>query len=118
MLKNRNLLRIIFMTSLVLLSFSSYEYLVNKNYWQLYINLEFIIVIIYLTFIYPKKPLNITQFILILLLVHFIGYGINSLLINNYFKLLLSIIYVLGFIIYQNYRKKNKYPIYLKSRIR
>jgi hypothetical protein len=58
MLKNKKLLYLFYTITLTLILYSSFIYLEKKQYWDLWINLEFIAMLIYMVFFYPKHPLK------------------------------------------------------------
>lgn len=92
--------------------------MIERDYWQLFINFEFLLMLIYMNFYYKKKPLMLTKVSLLFLLMHFIGYGIYGILIHKYWQLIIAIVYILGFTFYSLMNKQKKYPIYFKPKIK
>ena len=89
-----------------------------KDYWQLFINIEFIIILIYMIFFYRMYPLKLTQSFVYFGLIHFIGYGINAYFNQNYYKLGLSILIIIGIILYLIRLRKTKVPIYFNYKVK
>jgi len=118
MLKHNKLTKIIYSIAGIFLIYSSYNYLILKDYWQLFINFEFLLILIYMNFYYKKKPLLLTKVSLLFLLMHFIGYGIHGFILKNYWHLTISIIYIVGYIFYILMNKQKKYPIYFNPKIK
>lgn len=118
MLNRKILISTIYLVSFVFLIYSSIQYLMIKDYWQLFINSEFIIILIYMNFVYRKYPLKLTQSFVYFGLMHFIGYGINAYFIHNTFKLGLSIFILIGIIIYLIRLRKTKVPIYFNYKVK
>jgi len=118
MLNRKSLISLIYLIAFIFLVYSSYQYLMIKDYWQLFINLEFIFILIYMNFIYRKHPLKLTQSFVYIGLIHFIGYGFNAYFNQNYFKLGLSILIIIGITLYLIRLRKNKVPIYFNYKVK
>ena len=97
---------------------SSYTYFIEKDYWQLFINFEFLLILVYMNFLYKKKPLALTHVSLRFLLLHFIAYGIHGLLMDKPYKIIISLIYCLIFGLYTYTHKQKKYPIYFNPKFK
>ena len=118
MFKRNPLVSVIYILASIFLITSSYTYFINKDYWQLFINIEFLIILIYMNFIYKKYPLKLTQSFISIGFLHFIGYGINAFLNNEMIKLLISLILIIIALIYLIRPRKKKYPIYFNPKIK
>jgi len=118
MLKPNKLSKIIYSIAGLFLIYSSYNYLMMRDYWQLFINFEFLLMLIYMNFYYRKKPLMLTNVSLLFLLMHFIGYGIHGIIIQMYWQTMISIVYIIGYTLYSTLYKRNKYPIYFNPKIK
>jgi|GEM_PF-1919271 len=118
MLNRKVLISIIYLVSFIFLFYSSIQYFMSKDYWQLFINIEFIIILVYMIFIYRKYPLKLTQSFVYFGLIHFIGYGINAYFIHNMFKLGLSLFIIIGIILYFIRLRKTKVPIYFNYKVK
>ena len=118
MFNRKNLISFIYLIAFIFLIYSSVQYWIIKDYWQLFINFEFIIILIYMNFIYRKYPLKLTQSFVYIGLIHFVGYGINAYFIQNMFKLGLSILIIIGIILYLIRLRKTKVPIYFNYKVK
>lgn len=118
MLHRKTLISFIYGIAFIFLVYSSYQYWVVNDYWQLFINLEFIFILIYMNFIYRKYPLKLTQSFVYIGLVHFIGYGLNAYFNENNFKLGLSILIIMSIVVYLIRFRKNKVPIYFNYKVK
>jgi len=118
MLKSNKITKTIYSMAALFLIYSSYNYLIVRDYWQLFINVEFLLMLVYMNFYYRKKPLLLTKVSLLFLLMHFIGYGIRGIILQNYWHLSISIVYVIGYILYISKNKQKKYPIYFHPKIK
>lgn len=87
--------------------------LINNNYWQLYSDLEFIGIGLYIIYAYPKRKLKLNADLMIILFLHFGALAIHSLLTKNWILLFISGLACLGYIGYRIYRKRHKYSFKL-----
>lgn len=118
MFNRKNLISFIYLIAFIFLIYSGVQYWIIKDYWQLFINFEFIIILIYMNFIYRKYPLKLTQSFVYIGLIHFVGYGINAYFIHNMFKFGLSILIIIGIILYLIRLRKTKVPIYFNYKVK
>ncbi len=118
MLKPNKLSKIIYSIAGLFLIYSSYNYLMMRDYWQLFINFEFLLMLIYMNFYYRKKPLMLTKTSLLFLLMHFIGYGIHGIILKTYWQTIVSSVYIIGYTLYITLNKRKKYPIYFNPKIK
>lgn len=118
MLNPKNFSKTIYVIAGIFLIYSSYNYFLLGDYWQLFINFEFMLMLIYMNFYYKKNPLKLTNVSLLFLLMHFIGYGIHGILTQIVWQAIIALIYIIGYIIYRYIRKQKKYPIYFNPKIK
>lgn len=118
MLKPNIFTKIIYSLAGLFLIYSSYNYFIVRDYWQLFINFEFILMLVYMNFYYKKKPLMLTNVSLLFLLLHFIGYGIHGIILKTYWQAIISIVYIIGYTLYKTLYKRKKYPIYFNPKIK
>ncbi|HET6785787.1 MAG TPA: hypothetical protein VFH18_07165 [Erysipelotrichaceae bacterium] len=118
MSKPNKITKIIYSMAGIFLIYSSYNYIIVKDYWQLFINFEFLLMLVYMNFYYKKKPLMITKVSLLFLLMHFIGYGIHGIILKNDWHLAISVLYIVGYTLYILMNKQKKYPIYFNPKIK
>lgn len=116
MLKNKKLLYLFYTITLTMILYSSVIYVENKQYWDLWINLEFIAMLIYMVFFYPKYPLKMGFMAFQFLLVHFLSYGIRGLILNNWLHVLFAVVYIIVYVIYMVRRNSKKIPIYFNPK--
>ena len=116
MLKNKKLLYLFYTITLTMILYSSFIYFENKQYWELWINLEFIAMLIYMVFFYPKNPLKMGYMAFQFLLVHFLSYGLRGLILNNWLHVLFALVYIVIYLGYMIRRKSKKIPIYFKPK--
>jgi hypothetical protein len=117
MLKQKTIQYLYLIASLFLI-YSSYNYIIVKDYWQLFINFEFFIILIYMNFFYKKHPLKLSEASIYLILLHFSAYGIRAFLSQSMFQVILSLVIVSSLIIYIIYSKKKRYPIYFNYKVK
>ena len=116
MLKNKKLLYLFYTITLTMILYSSVIYFENKQYWDLWINLEFIAMLVYMVFFYPKHPLKMGFMAFQFLLVHFLSYGIRGLILNNWLHVLFAVIFVVVYLVYMVRRNSKKIPIYFNPK--
>lgn len=90
----------------------------EKAWFDALINLELIALMMYYILIYPLKPLNMNQVLLVFIAFHFIVVGIEAILQRNVLNGVVSSV-VLAFVVgYAWYDRKHKYrlKVNLKSR--
>lgn len=97
------------------LSTNSYDNFVNANYWELYKNGVFYLIVAYMVWIYPKRKLYLNEDMMSILFIYFGALVIKSALTQEYLSLAVGVLYTFGFIAYKVYRKKHKYSFYLKK---
>ena len=116
MLKNKKLLYGFYAITLILILYSSFIYFEKKLYWDLWINLEFIAMLVYMVFFYPKNPLKMGFMAFQFLLIHFVSYGIRGLMISNWIHVMFAVLYLIVYIVYMLKRRSKKIPIYFKPK--
>lgn len=104
-----------YIAGFMFLSFDIYQMIIDFNPWEIFKDLIFMLVIVYMVFIYPKRKLKLTEDLFIILFVYFFVYGIKSFMESYWFGLAVSVVYVVGIVAYKLYRKKHKYSFYLKK---
>ncbi len=88
---------------------------IAKDLWNGFVDLEFIGLLFYMIWIYPKRKLKLNDDLMIFLFIYFSGYAIKNVLIHDWLKLGISIVFTLGYGVYRFYLKKHKYRFYLKK---
>ena len=116
--QSKSLIKIVYLVASIFLIYSGYIYFIEKDYWQLFLNIEFLMILFYMNFIYKKQALNLTRMSILFLIIHFIGYGINAYFLHNSFKMILSILLVIGMLVYLLFKKKKKYTIHLNKKFK
>jgi len=99
---------------LVFLAYDVYYDLIQMDYWSLFVNVLFVVMVIYMVFVYPKRKLYLTEDMMIFLFIYFSVLWFKSLWVKDAIKVIISSIYITGFIAYKVYQKKTKYRFYLK----
>ncbi len=112
---NQKTVNLFYYAGLTLLVFDIYKAFQVNAFWDIFKNLIFIVIVLYMIFIYPKRRLNLTEDIFSILFIYFLAYGIRSVMNAYYIGIIVSIIYTVGIIAYKVYRKKHKYSFYLKK---
>jgi len=113
MFNTKNLIRAIYGLSLLFLLNSVRLDFIAKDVWNGLVDFEFIVFVIYMIWIYPKRKLKLNDDLMVFLLVYFSGYAIRNIVIQDWFKLVISVAFVLGYGSYRVYQKKHKYRFYL-----
>lgn len=112
---NQKTVNLFYYSGLALLIYDIYKSFQVLAYWEIFKDLIFIFIVIYMIFIYPKRRLNLTEDLFSILFVYFIAYGIRSFFDAYFLGIVVSLIYTVGIIVYKVYRKKHKYSFYLKK---
>lgn len=111
---NKRLSTLFYSLGALFLSFDTYQAFITTEYWDVFKNVVFFFILIYMVFIYPKRKLYLTEDMLSLLWIYFSVFTLKSFLQRNWLEMSVGILYTLGFVAYKIYRRKRKYPIYLK----
>lgn len=98
---------------ILFLLYSAYTNLIQGEYWQLFMDLEFVGIGLYIIVIYPKRKLHLNSDLLIILFLHFCALSINSFITQNWIIMIISLAACLGYVAYRLYRKKHKYSFYI-----
>lgn len=114
LMKKNTLVLIIYGLGILFLLNSAITDLINKAYWALFMDLEFIGFAGYMVFLYPKRKLKLNQDLLILLMIHFFVYALVNVLAQNWLMAALGAAISIGVMQVVLYRKKHKYAVYLK----
>jgi hypothetical protein len=77
------------------------------------INLELIALMVYYILIYPLKPLNMNQVLLVFIAFHFIVVGIEAILQQNLLNMVVSGVVLVFVVGYTWYDRKHKYRLKL-----
>lgn len=93
---------------------NSLDNIANAEYWELFKNGVFFLMIAYMIWIYPKRKLYLNEDMMTILFIYFGALGIKSAFTQEYLSLAVGLLYTVGFIAYKRYRKKHKYSFYLK----
>lgn len=114
-MKINKLSNLLYFIGFIFLSYDAYYDLLQQDYWSLFVNLLFLGMVLYMLTIYPKRKLFLNEDMMVFLLIYFSVLLFKSIFIQDYFKVLVSIVFLSGFIAYKLYRKKRKYSFYLKK---
>jgi len=104
---------VILKIGILFLGYSALMNLLNSNYWQLFSDLEFIGIGLYIIYIYPKRKLKLNADFMLILFVHFLALAIHSFLIKDWIILIISGSACIGYVVYRVYRKRHKYSFYI-----
>jgi len=113
-MKMKDAILFIYGLGLVFLLSSAYTDFLSSNFWNLFMDAEFIGIVIYMIWFYPKRRLKLNSDLLILLLIHFSVFTISSLFLQQWLRFGLGLLFCSGVVVYLLYRKKHKYRFYLK----
>jgi chromate transport protein ChrA len=100
---------------LVFLISSAYKDFLTSNFWNLFMDIEFVGIAVYMIWVYPKRKLKLNDDLMILLVFHFSVFTFNSLYRQEWLRFFLGLSFCLVLIGYRIYRKKHKYSFYLKK---
>ena len=114
-MKNFKLAHYFYLAGLVFLLIDIIQSFQLNAWWEIIKDFIFILIILYMVFIYPKRKLYLTDDMSIILFLYFSLYGVKSYLDAYWVGLFVSLVYVFGIISYKLYRKKRKYSVYLKK---
>lgn len=112
---NQRTINIFYALGAIFLFVDLYLSFVAADYWQIYKDLIFLAIIVYMIFVYPKRKVYLIGDLYFFLLFYFVAYGIKSYMESDLYGIILAVLYTIGFIVYKVYRKKHKYSFYLKK---
>ena len=105
---------IIYGIGILFLLYSAVTDIQTKDYWALYMDLEFIGFALYMIFGYPKRKLKLNQDLMTFLMIHFSAIALMSVMAQNWLMTITSAGISIGLLAYRLYRRKHKYSLYLK----
>ncbi len=114
-MKYKIILRIIYGVSFVFLLNSLRLDFITKDVWNGVVDLEFMGFLFYMIWIYPERKLKLNDDLMAFLLIYFSGYAIRNLLIQDWLKLGMSVVFIIGYGAYRLYLKQRKYRFYIRK---
>lgn len=100
------------------LGYESVQALQSQAYWDLFKNLIFMAVMVYMTLIYPNRKLKLNQDLMKILAVYFMGLTLRGLLLSRGLDVAIGMAFMFAIMMYGIYRRKYPYSIHLSVKKR